>query len=106
VIRAFLTGTSVNEHRALYEHAARCPTVLQLFLDYHPQYWCFVPMFKNTSMRCSSSTALPRAPSNYEFTPRQREDQQRFFKRGRHRRPVTADTVDLFNATVIVVGEC
>ena len=30
-----------NEMR-LYDHAARCPIALRLFLDCSPDYWCFI----------------------------------------------------------------
>ena len=28
----------------LYQHAARCPAALRLFLDANPDYWCFIPL--------------------------------------------------------------
>ena len=28
----------------LYQHAARCPIALRLFLDGNPDYWCFIPL--------------------------------------------------------------
>lgn len=28
----------------LYQHSARCPVVLQLFLNCNPIYWCFIPL--------------------------------------------------------------
>jgi hypothetical protein len=28
----------------LYKHSARCPIALRLFLDYNPDYWCFIPL--------------------------------------------------------------
>ncbi|CAF2116443.1 unnamed protein product [Rotaria magnacalcarata] len=28
----------------LYQHSARCPVALQLFLDCTPIYWCFIPL--------------------------------------------------------------
>ena len=28
----------------LYQHSARCPTAMQLFLNCYPHYWIFVPM--------------------------------------------------------------
>ena len=28
----------------LYQHAARCPAALRLFLDCNPDYWCFIPL--------------------------------------------------------------
>ena len=30
----------------LYKHSARCSSVIQIFLDCNPHYWCFVPMLK------------------------------------------------------------
>ena len=99
VIRKFLTGTSTDDHRSLYEHSARCPTALQLFLDYNPTYWCFVPMVKNSSSaQSASSSTRPRAPYNYEFTPRQREEQQLFSKQDRE---MTLNTLDLYQATIV-----
>lgn len=97
MLRKFLQGTSTDDHRSLYEHSARCPTALQLFLDYNPKYWCFVPMIKNSSKQSFSSTR-PQAPYNYEFTPRQRQEQQLLFQQGR---PMTSNTLDLYQATVV-----
>lgn len=34
----------INDKSWLYQHSARCSIALQLFLDYNPEYWCFVPM--------------------------------------------------------------
>ncbi|CAF1568981.1 unnamed protein product [Adineta steineri] len=31
----------------LYQHSARCPIALRLFLDSNPNYWCFIPMVKH-----------------------------------------------------------
>jgi hypothetical protein len=28
----------------LYQHSARCPIALRTFLDFHPDYWCFIPL--------------------------------------------------------------
>ena len=28
----------------LYQHSARCPVALRLFLEYNPNYWCFIPL--------------------------------------------------------------
>jgi hypothetical protein len=109
VIRKFLKGTSTDDRRSPFEHAARCPTVLQLFLDHNRKYWCFVPMVKNrsnttTTTTESASSALPRAPYNYEFTPRQREEQEQIFKKGRS---MTSNTVDWYHATILcLVPEC
>ncbi|CAF1575645.1 unnamed protein product, partial [Adineta steineri] len=34
----------------LYQHSARCPTALRLFLDCNPNYWCFIPMVKHEAL--------------------------------------------------------
>ena len=34
----------------LYQHAARCPSALRVFLDCNPQYWCFIPRPCNATM--------------------------------------------------------
>ena len=57
MIREFLIGTANVEHLSvegrrtsvhnetpLYQHTASCSSVLQLFLQRNPDYWCFVPM--------------------------------------------------------------
>lgn len=28
----------------VYQHSARCPVALRLFLDCNPHYWCFIPL--------------------------------------------------------------
>lgn len=28
----------------LYQHLTECPFALQMFLNYHPEYWCLIPM--------------------------------------------------------------
>ena len=34
----------------LYQHAARCPSALRVFLECNPQYWCFIPRPCNETM--------------------------------------------------------
>ncbi len=111
-------------HSWLYEHSARCPKALQLFLDHNPIYWCFIPIAKDTknllqtTIKISSPTpieqrtdyiveklvkAIPTPPTDYIFSRIQREQQRLFFKFGYDRHPVIPKTVDLYNATVVVV---
>ncbi|CAF1566022.1 unnamed protein product [Adineta steineri] len=62
IIHEMLTGISRSSHpfydrnfdetkmadkMRLYQHSARCPTALHLFLDCNPSYWCFIPMLKH-----------------------------------------------------------
>ena len=51
----------------LYQHAARCPAALRLFLDCNPDYWCFIPLLWHNAQveniaylqeRSSSSTRI------------------------------------------------
>lgn len=32
-----------NDQSWLYQHSARCSVALQFFLEFNPEYWCFVP---------------------------------------------------------------
>jgi len=34
----------MNDQLWLYQHSSCCSVALQFFLDYNPDYWCFVPM--------------------------------------------------------------
>lgn len=116
----------------LYQHTARCPTAVQLFLDANPDYWCFVPVTNveatsnvNTRMRLSAqcrpvqstSTRLqveakyladqvPDPPEGYVFTDRQKHEQIQFFRTMKDQQlsPTSFQTmVDLHNATMIAV---
>ncbi|CAF3147141.1 unnamed protein product [Rotaria sp. Silwood2] len=47
----------------LYQHSARCPTVMQMFLNCYPHYWIFVPM----SSRTSSLQQLQQNTNYHQF---------------------------------------
>jgi len=51
----------------LYQHSPRCSVALQLFLDYNPDYWCFVPM-KSIEINLMSGNSQRSSPA------RQRND--------------------------------
>lgn len=118
----------------LYQHTARCPTAVQLFLDANIDHWCFVPVTNdetnlniNTRMRLSTqnrstqSTSrrlqadakyladqVPDPPEGYIFTDHQRSEQIRFFREVKDRQlsPSSFNTmVDLHNAALIAVCE-
>ncbi len=115
----------------MYQHTARCPQAIQLFLDAHPEYWCFVPMSnaegivrKNTMKSPSSPTGVSPSgsvriqayakyladniadpPESYIFTERQKYNQRRFFREGKDQDILsrTETNVDLYNATIVAV---
>jgi hypothetical protein len=54
----------MNDQNWLYRHAARCPIVIQAFLDRNPLYWCFVPVPRDEALRASVYTPSSLVPSN------------------------------------------
>ena len=122
----------INDQSWLYQHSARCPTAMQVFLDYNPAYWCFVPLLQTaistdtkttwsttTSKTKASAVApvkrhanitaehlancVPTPPLAYSFSHRQWEEQKFFFQDGKDLAPITSENVDLYNATVVAV---
>ena len=116
----------------LYQHTARCPSAVQLFLDANPDYWCFVPVANNeansninTRMRLSAqarhtqptSTRLqaeakyladqvPDPPDGYVFTDRQKQGQIQFFRALKDQQLLSSSSitmVNLYNAAMIAV---
>ena len=110
-----------NELFRLYEHAARCPKIIQAFLSTNPHYACFIPMnydqamIHDASNNCQSISKdhtiegcvqrVPVPPSDYTFSKFQRQQQYLFF----HRQSQLAanerlwSNVDLFHTTVVAV---
>lgn len=43
----------------LYQHAARCPAVLKIFLDSNPKYWCFIPVLRSEAEKIDLSYLGP-----------------------------------------------
>lgn len=39
----------------LYRHAVRCPSAMQIFLNFNSIYWCFVPL-RNTEVEVQNET--------------------------------------------------
>ena len=66
----------------LYQHSPRCSVALQLFLDYNPDYWCFIPMkaievnMVNASVQRSSPYRRTSETSSRSPTPWARNDEQ------------------------------
>ncbi|CAF0955805.1 unnamed protein product [Rotaria sordida] len=95
----------------LYQHSARCPIALRLFLDCNPSYWCFIPLscgeqatenivdLRETFDTNSESVPVianvvvnnprvtqyrvrvPLPPATYVFSDRQLQQQRSFFER-------------------------
>ncbi|CAF1465715.1 unnamed protein product [Adineta steineri] len=112
----------------LYQHSSRCPDALQLFLDYNPAYWCFVPMksmkinmtytpIEQASFVCASNETswsrtddevlllienLPKPLLDFQFSADQYQQQTHFFKSLQDFN-VPRDHVDLYNADIIAI---
>ena len=109
----------------LYQHSPRCSAALQIFLDYNPQYWCFVPMKQidanadNARPGDALTTAstlyvrtdeqanalvknVPPPSTGFDFSADQRQTQRHFFKLLIDR-VVPRDDVNLFNADIVAV---
>ena len=117
----------------LYQHSPRCPMALPLFLDYNPDYWCFVPM-KLSEANMAHSTARfasPRRtneslsmPLSSALRPEQevrslvekvpkppvgyifsvyQRQQQAYFFKWLKDRIVPQDNVDLYNADIVAI---
>ena len=59
----------------LYQHSPRCSVALQLFLDYNPDYWCFIPMkmielnmINSASQRSSPRRSNQSSPTSISST--------------------------------------
>jgi hypothetical protein len=102
----------------LYQHSTHCPVAMQMFLNYNPRYWRFVPMAiadaQHDDATYPKSTRpdedallslenLPPAPRGYQFSARQRDQQVEFFKK-KYDRQLPGERLDLYNASVIAVG--
>ena len=48
-----------KDRMLLYKHAARCPSAMQIFLNFNPNYWCFVPVTMNEAIRQSRNYIIP-----------------------------------------------
>ena len=109
-----------KDRMRLYRHPMRCPQAIQLFLDYHPHYWRFVPQTvtdahredhrpatpinnsrgNETSQRFVD--ALPKPPVGYEFSKLQIEKQHEFFRLKLHKERVSYNR-HIYGATLIAV---
>lgn len=43
----------------LYRHAARCPCTIQIFLDFNPNYACFIPITDAEATQKNRNFVLP-----------------------------------------------
>lgn len=44
----------------LYRHVTRCPSAMQIFLNFNPIYWCFAPLrYTEVEIESQSNLTLP-----------------------------------------------
>ncbi|CAF1489062.1 unnamed protein product [Adineta steineri] len=125
--------TKMNDENWLYRHSARCPAVLELFLNNNPSYWCFVPVPMKLEIRSRIHTPSPPAPpvvvaaappytiqrqeelvqrlvdnvpkplGYHEFTPEHVSEQKQFFKYCKDRNPINMHHLRFHQATIVAV---
>ena len=113
----------------LYQHAARCPSALRVFLECNPQYWCFIPRPCNETMmnhfNCLASVMdhlvqsgviddrrliryfehVPLPPVGFMFSYQDRQQQRFFFKHllSVHHDQMPFIPLDLYKVSIIAV---
>ncbi|CAF3677382.1 unnamed protein product [Rotaria sp. Silwood1] len=116
-----------KDRMKLYQHSARCPVAMQIFLDANPQYWRFVPMTLEESQRPEQQSieqpvisdepnwtlrskgdcrvcveAVPKPLNGYTFSNRQIMLQTQYFHKLRDKTLPNQD-IDLYNASIVAV---
>ncbi|CAF3547400.1 unnamed protein product [Rotaria socialis] len=110
-----------KENFRLYQHAARCPKVLQSFVNMNPHYSCFIPMtydqaiFDDTMNVHQQSSMdhnieifiqhVPIPPSGYTFSNIQRQQQRLVFQRKMQfaNNEKLWTSLDIYQASIIAV---
>ncbi|CAF4210926.1 unnamed protein product [Rotaria sp. Silwood2] len=121
------TEILVKDRMKLYQHSARCPAAMQIFLDANPQYWRFVPMTLEESERPEQQLvqtlaisdepshhartrrdceicvdAVPKPSKGFTFSKRQIMLQTQFFHKLQDK-TLPNQNIDLYNATIVAV---
>ncbi|CAF2972182.1 unnamed protein product [Rotaria sp. Silwood2] len=112
-----------NKQR-LYQHFTHCTKALQLFLEYNPEYWSFVPMqvtdaqFDDLSYKDITDNntkqnlpnmenvylaRVPKPPPGYTFSQRQQDTQREFFENFQPQHGQFYSTLDFYRATIVAV---
>ncbi|CAF3283258.1 unnamed protein product [Rotaria sp. Silwood2] len=121
------TEILVKDRMKLYQHSARCPVAMQIFLDANHQYWRFVPMSLEESQRPEQQMvqslvisdepshhartrrdceicvdAVPKPSKGYIFSNRQIMLQTQYFHKLQDKTLPNLN-IDLYNATIVAV---
>jgi len=116
-----------KDRMKLYQHSARCPVAMQIFLDANPQYWRFIPMTLEESEKPEQQIiqtphfsdelnynrrskedsliyveSVPNPPTGYTFSNRQIVLQAQYFYEKKDQNVPNQD-IDLYNATIVAV---
>lgn len=112
VVVIFFCRTRKNNAMWLYQHTARCPKAIQLFLDANSDYWCLVPMtLADPTLQLNEASLpppppdekdsnelpsvrikayvkyltdlIPTPPEKYTFSDCQKYQQRYFFQKGK-----------------------
>lgn len=116
-----------KENMHLYSHTSRCAKAIQIFLDYNPTYWTFVPLtiaqaneqnlkynHRINSKKITTNNLtldqniqnclsyVPKPPPGYKFSKQQIDQQMQFFISEKNTESFNVD-FDVYNATIIAV---
>lgn len=116
-----------KDRMKLYQHSARCPVAMQIFLDANPQYWRFIPMTNEESLEPKQKfiqrpvlsdeinsnyrskedalacvDALLAPPLGFVFSNRQLVLQTQYFHQKRDK-TLPDMNIDLYRATIIAL---
>ena len=116
-----------KDRMQLYQHSARCPVAMQIFLDANPQYWRFIPMTVDESMKPEQHSihrpvlfdefqahyrlkeeavaclnSVPKPPSDFVFSNRQLVLQTQYLHQNRDK-TLPDMNIDLYQATIIAL---
>lgn len=118
-----------KDRMRLYQHSARCPVAMQIFLDANPHYWPFIPMLieesetvEQRTITLTNNTAtdsplrtndecslylqsIPKPPLGFTFSNQQIFLQTKYFQQKRDLILPNQD-IDLYNASIVAVRKC
>lgn len=118
--------TASKSRMRLYQHAFRCSSAIQSFVNANPQYWPFIPMLEQDARRQNQHylarattttttmaeardplmeqrlTYVPEPPEGYQFSRRQLVKQYQYFSAKLDKKSLN-DRLDIYQAKMIAL---